>query len=162
MSKSEQKEVRLEIRLPKGGYPKTMFFNRFRVEREDGFCIVHFGLVASSGLLQDYYCCVLPHQTLQENEKSLVGYLGKIGEPKEKCPAGWQGVIAGQKAEVADIISMSLRSDMAETSFCVFSMTAASRFKPGGSTEALEAQPLVLLRSAVEMQKQLLVALYEE
>ena len=34
MAIPEQKEVKLEIKLPQSGFPKTMFFNRFRLERE--------------------------------------------------------------------------------------------------------------------------------
>ena len=92
MSKPEQqKEVRLEIRLPQSGYPKTMFFNRLQVEREEGFCLIHFGLVSKSGLLLDSYSCVLPQQALVQNQKSLLEYLARIGSRSRKIrnPGKW-------------------------------------------------------------------------
>jgi hypothetical protein len=161
VSKGELKETRVEIRLPKSGYPKTMFFNRFRVEREEEFCLVHFGLVSAAGLLLDHFSSVFPRQTLEHNQESLLDYLERLGQPKQKAPPAWQGALPGQGADVVDIVSMAFRNNMAETCLCIFSLTAATRLKPGGS-DVLEAQPLVLLRSSLEMQQQLLVALYEE
>jgi hypothetical protein len=138
-----------------------MFFNRLRVEHEDGFCVLHFGLVSKAGLLLDHYTCVLPRQTLEHNQTPLLDYLGRIGSPKEKTVA-WQGVLTGQTPDVADIINMAFRNDMAETCFCVFSLTAATRQRRAPAGDTLEAQALALLRSSVEMQKQLIAALYEE
>ena len=159
MSKGEQKEIRLEIRLPKGGYPKTMFFNRFRVERDHDFCLVHFGLVTSSGVIADRYSCLFPRQTLEHNQKSLLDYLGRVGQPKQKAPPAWQ-VPASQNVDMVDIVFMAIRENLAETSLFAFSLIAAS--SGTATAEPLDAQPLVLLRSAPETQKQLLVALYEE
>ena len=139
-----------------------MFFNRLQVEREDGFCLVHFGLVSKSGILLDSYSCVLPQQALVQNQKSLLEYLARIGQPKQKNPQSWQGGKAGANTDVADIISMAFRDDTAETCLCVFSMMAATRQRRSSASDTLEAQPLVLLRSPVEMQKQLIEALYAE
>ena len=124
--------------------------------------MVHFGLVSKSGLLLDSYSCVLPQQTLIQNQKSLLEYLGKIGQSKQKSPHSWQGGKAGANTDVADIVSMAFRDDMAETCLCVFSMTAATRQRRSASGDSLAAQPLVLLRSSVDMQKQLIEALYVE
>jgi len=163
VSKSEAKETRVEIRLPKSGYPKTMFFNRFRVERQDEFYVVLFGLLSASGSLLDQFSSIFPRQTLDHNQKSLLEYLERLGQPKQKAPFAWQGALQSHGADVVDIVSMAFRNDMAETCLCVFSLTAATRVKPGSSgSDVLEAQPLVLLRSSLELQQQLIVALYEE
>lgn len=161
MSTTEQaKEIKVEIRLPSGGYPKTMFFNRLRVDQEEGFHTVHFGLVSSSALL-DSYRCVLPERTLVQNQKALIDYLNRIGHPEPKAIQSWAGDPARAKADVVDIISMAFRDSMAETCFCVFPLTAAARARRVTANSFVEAQPLALLRSSVEMQKQLIEALYE-
>jgi hypothetical protein len=139
-----------------------MFFNRLQVEHEDGFYVAHFGLVAKSGLLLDSYSCVLPKQALIQNRQSLLEYLARIGQSKQKHSHSWQGGRTGANTDVADIISMTFRDDLAETCLCVFSMTAAARQPRSSSNDALEAQPLVLLRSSAEMQKQVIEALYAE
>jgi hypothetical protein len=52
---------------------------------------------------------------------------------------------------------------VAETGLFIFSLCAATRLaKPGVENLPLLAQPLVLLRSASELQKQLIESLYEE
>ena len=86
VSKVEQKEIKLEIGLPPSGFSKSMYFNRFRIEREDGLCFVQFGLVSASGLL-DSYSCILPKEVLTQNQKSLLDYLNRIGRPTESSLA---------------------------------------------------------------------------
>jgi hypothetical protein len=139
-----------------------MYFNRFRIEREEGLCLVQFGLVSASGPL-DGYSCILPKEVLTQNQKSLLDYLSRIGRPAENSPAAWKGAAVEKQTEVADIITMAFRGDMAETCLYLFSLTAASRLrKTSTGAESIAAQPLVLLRSTAELQKQLIIALYEE
>lgn len=140
-----------------------MFFNRFRVEPDEGFCVVHFGLLSKAGLLLDSYSCSVPPQTLQRNREALLGYLARVGSPKEKTPLAWQGPPVGQTLQVADIIGVTLSDDMtAEMCLWMFSFTEAARQRRMGSRDTLEAQPLALLRCALELQKQLIAALYAE
>ena len=162
MSEAEQKEVKLEIGLPQGGFPRTLYFNRFRVERDSGFCLVQFGLVVASDLV-DCYSCVLSNEVLKQNEQTLIDFLNRSGRPAERKPAPWKGVTAGRQTDVADVISMAYRGNLAETALYVFSLRAATPAKKGvPAASTLMAQPVVLLRSSAELQKQLIVALYEE
>ncbi|MHB8519515.1 MAG: hypothetical protein ACYDH9_02040 [Limisphaerales bacterium] len=162
MSKIEQKEMKLEIGLPPDGFPRSMYFSRFRVEREEGFCLVQFGLVSGSALL-DSYSCVLPGEMLKQNQKSLLDYLNQTGRPAERTPVPWKGAAVEKQVDVADIVGMSFRGEMAETCFYVYSFCGASRIgKSGTLAGSMSAQPLALLRCAAELQKQLITALYEE
>jgi hypothetical protein len=169
MSKPQQKEAvevqkqAVEVRLSFANFPRRMYVNRFRIERDDDCCIAHFGLLAPSGVLVDHYCCVITKFTLEQNKASLIAYLQRIGQPGSK-PERWQPPAHAQQTDIADIVSMSHRDEITETAFSGFSMIAATRAKPSqGSTDVhIDAQPLILLRSEAELQKQLLVALYEE
>jgi len=139
-----------------------MYFNRFRIEREDGILFVQFGLVSASGLL-DSYSCILPKEALTQNQKSLLDYLNRIGRPTESSLAAWKGAPVEKQTEVADIVTMAFSGDMAETCLYLFSLTAATRLrKTSTGADSMAAQPLVLLRSTAELQKQLIIALYEE
>lgn len=91
MSKVEQKEVKLEIGLPPAGFPRSLYFNRFHIEREEAFLVVQFGLVSGSGLL-DSYSCVFSRDMLEQNKESLLGYLNRIGRPAESAPPPWKGL----------------------------------------------------------------------
>jgi hypothetical protein len=162
VSKVEQKEIKLEIGLPPSGFSKSMYFNRFRIEREEGLCLVQFGLVTASGLL-DSYSCIFPKEALTQNQKVLLDYLNRIGRPAENTPAPWKGAAVEKQTEVADIVTMAFRGDMAETCLYLFSLTAATRLRRTSTgAESMAAQPLVLLRSTADLQKQLIIALYEE
>jgi hypothetical protein len=163
VSKEPQKEakpVNVEVKIPRTGFPKTMFFNRFRVEKGDGYCAIHFGLVAESAVILDYYCCVLSQVTLDQNSKNLLGYLDKMGSTKEHIPPNWQAAYPWQKADVADIVNMAYRGEVAEITFAVYSIWGTTQSARESSSPQLEAQPLALLRCPTELQKQLITALY--
>jgi hypothetical protein len=161
MSKSTEKEIKLDVGLPQNGFPKTLYYNRLRVDREEGFCLVQFGLVVASDLV-DSYSCVLSDEVLRHNQQALLAYVAKLG-PTEVDTTVWKGVTASRKADVADIVMMSFRGNQAETALYVFSMCAASRAASSPLTGApLPSQPLVLLRSSTALQKQLITILYQE
>src|SRR5208283_5057326 len=124
MSKPTEKEIKLDVSLPQSGYPKTLYFNRLRVDRDEGFCLVQFGLVVASDLV-DSYSCVLTDDMLKHNQQALVDYVKKLG-PAEAEDTSWKGVTASRKADVADIVTMSFKGDLSETAFYVFSMSAAT------------------------------------
>jgi hypothetical protein len=161
VSKVEPKEVKLNIGLPQGGFPKVMYFNRFHLDREEAFCLVQFGLVSGSGLL-DSYSCVFPKDMLVQNRDSLLGYLSRIGRPVESSPPPWKGTALERKTDVADIVTMAFHDMTSETCLFLFSWGAATR--SGGDADLVKtvAQPLILLRSSSETQRQLIVGLYEE
>lgn len=161
MSKTTEKEIKLDVNLPQNGFPKTLYFNRLRVDRDDGFCLVQFGLVVASDLV-DSYSCVLTDEMLQQNQQALLDYVKKLSATDAE-EISWKGVTASRKADVADVVTMSFRGDLSETAFYTFSMcgaTNAARAATSGVGGALQSQPLVLLRSKAALQKQLITVLY--
>lgn len=158
---TEQKEVKVEIRLPQTGFPRTMYFNRLHVEREKEFTILRFGLMSENGMLLDQYQILVHRQAIENHKNSLLTYLNRAGQPKDDSPKPWQSRMTTDRPDLADGISMSYRGDLAETTFWVFSMHAATQKARLKTAEPVDAQPVVLLRSAVETQKQLIAALYE-
>jgi hypothetical protein len=162
VSTTEPKETKLEISLPQGGFPKVMYFNRFRVDRDPEFKLVQFGLIVDTDLV-DGYSSILPNDALRQNEKSLLDYLNRIGRAAENADGSWKGLTGECHASVADIITMAHRGGVAETGLFIFSLSAATRLhKAGAANETILAQPLVLLRSSAELQKQLIQSLYAE
>jgi hypothetical protein len=51
MSQPEKRQDKLQVELSATGFHKSMFFNRFHIEREDEFCLVQFGLVSGTDLI---------------------------------------------------------------------------------------------------------------
>lgn len=132
------------------------------MDREGEFKLVQFGLIVDTDLV-DGYACVLPNDTLEQNKRSLLDYLNRSGRPKESADGAWKGLTGECHAGVADIITMGHRGETAETGLFVFSLSAATRpQKAGGANEQIMAQPLALLRSSHELQKQFIESLYAE
>lgn len=159
MAKIHEKKVQLQVLLPETGFGRSMYFNRFRVERENGFAIVSFGLLSKSGLLIDTYCCTFTDQALDNNKRSLLEYYGTGAEPQTPVPP-WQGVSSPTRSDVADIVNMASQANEAETSLMIFSQVVATRNANDGKP-VVPGQVMVLLRSSTEIQKQLIKALYE-
>ena len=157
----DKKTIKLEVGLPPIGFPRAMYFNRFHIEREDAFYFVQFGLVSNSVLL-DNYSCVFSTGTLAQNKDTLLNYLSRIGRPMANSPPTWKGTAVEKPTDVVDVVTMAFRDETAETCLFVFSMGAATRQpKSDGAGVTIPAQALAILRSTTEMQKMLIVGLYE-
>jgi hypothetical protein len=155
VSNAEHQEAKLEVELPLFGFQRSMYFNRFRVDRQSDFCLVEFGLLAASGLLSSFSCVISP-VALMNNRDSLLAYLDRIGRPTTSVPM-WIGAPLGNDPQVVDILTMAAHSTEAETCLFLFSHSSARRL---GSGKPLPAQALVILRSSVELQKHLVEQLY--
>jgi len=156
----EKKEIVLDVAVQQSGFPKVLYFNRFRVESDDGFKLLQFGLVVASETV-DSYSCVLTDEVLLQHQPILLEYIKKLGADMDGY-LPWKGA-SSRKADVADVVSMASRGEIAETIFSVFSMCAATNMANSlhaGTT--LPSQPLALLRSAKALQKELITALYGE
>jgi hypothetical protein len=160
VAKIEPKAVQLQVLIPEVGFPRTMFFNRFRVEKEEGFSILSFGLVSNAGILVDSYCCVLTDEALENNKRSLLEYYGRTGEPKTQA-VPWQGAPPPKKTDVVDVVSMTIQGKHAETGLVLFSHVAAFKVVNAGAGKTVPGQAVVLLRSSTDVQMQLIKALYE-
>jgi hypothetical protein len=161
-AKSEQKEINIEVELPESGFPKCMFFNRFRIQREKDFILLHFGMDSGTEGVVDHYSCTTSFHALEHNRESLLAYLSHGPQPKEK-PLTWSKSFPITKVDAFDIFNMSYSNEVAETVLSLYPLTVGARLAPQhASNLKIRAHPLVLLRSSAEMQMQLIVALYEE
>jgi hypothetical protein len=158
----ESKQLResaVNIKLPRGAYPRCMFFNRFRIEKVEGICLMYFGLVVPSVGLADHYCCVIGEKALLERRESLIQYLDRMGRSKDR-PTPWQSSPMQIKTDVADVINMAHGEGVAEITLSFFSHWALNLAAKEETSPELEAHPVALLRSEIEIQKQFIEALY--
>ncbi len=137
-----------------------MYFNRFRVEREQGLWFVQFGLVVSGELI-DSFSCAIPAFVLGEHKKSLAEFLGRLPADNE-AHVQWKGVPSTKGTTVVDVISMAYRGDMSEINFHGFSMHGATAIGRASLPGPIESDYLAVLRSTVPLLKQVIAALYEE
>src|SRR5258708_3057537 len=95
----------VQITLPTAGFRRSMFFNRFAVERKDGFVLIHFGLVNNANVTVDSYSTVISELELSNQKKTTMDYLGRQGSLGEEPPA-WQPP-SGKTTELASHLALA-------------------------------------------------------
>lgn len=157
--KPDEIEVSIPVKIPRSGYSRSMYFNRFRIEKIDAVSILYFGLVVPSVGLADYYCCSIPDGVLIEQRDNFLTYLDRMGRAKEK-PTPWQTSPPQPHTDVADIINLAHNERVGEIVLASFSQWALNLSARDKNPATMEATPVAMLRSDVEVQKQFLEALY--
>lgn len=162
VNKAEQDKATVEIQLPHGDFPRTMYFNRFRLDRDSGFCLAQFGLMVASDLV-DSYTCTFSDEMLMRNRDVLIEYLSRIGLPSKKETTPWKGLMTSRQTDIVDLITMAHGDTAAETCLYAFSMSAASQLKKRMSGDKeVKAQRIAMLRCSPDLQRQLIAAMYDE
>lgn len=157
----------LGIAVPTTGFRRFMFFNRFTVEREDGFVRIMFGNVNKANALLDSYATVISELELAPLKPSTMDYLGSQGALLDPPPL-WQPT-GPMTTEVANHLVMARHGPIAETLFYSFSFWSAVQAtqraaardpkKPAAELDLL-AEPMALLRSPLAAQQHLIRFLF--
>ena len=158
------------IILPGTGFRRYMPFNRFSIEKADGFVQIHLGLVNKASALVDSFSAAISELELFLLRKSTMDYLGRQGNLMDEPPA-WQPP-AGGKMELVNHIQMAHHGQMAETSFYVYSywsalqegrrLAAMKEGKEGAEQSGVIAEGLALLRSPLGVQQHLIRLLFKD
>lgn len=138
-----------------GGFPINFYFSHFAVERESGCAIVTFGCLVKGRFLDELFSCAITAESIEFTRQSALDCLGRIGEilPMEIVP-----LPPAKQVFNANMISMSHRADVAGTPLhnFAFSLTLLDQ-----KESTIAADPVALLRSPLNVQRNLIVALYK-
>jgi hypothetical protein len=149
----------LQIVLPTTGFRRLMLFNRFAVERDMGFVIIHFGLVNKQNFLLDSYGSAISEADLLSQRKNCMDYLGGQGAMGEQ-PASWQPP-SEERVEVANHITMAHQGQIAETVlFSISLWSAIMELKKVKAERNLGVEAVALLRSPLAVQQHLIRLLF--
>ncbi len=157
----------LGIAVPTTGFRRFMFFNRFAVEREQGFVRIFFAHLNKANVLLDSYATAISEVELEALRASTMSYLGAQGTLLEEPPP-WQPATP-MPTEVANHFVMARHGPVAETSFyCVsfWSVLQATQRAAAGEPKKtlgdpdLLAEPMALLRSPLAGQQHLIRLLF--
>jgi hypothetical protein len=155
------------IAVPTTGFRRFMFFNRFAVEREEGFVRIFFGNVSKSNVQLDAYATVISELELEALRQSSMDYLGTQGALLDP-PASWQPGTS-TPTELSNHFVMARHGPIAETSFYCFSFwsalqatrrAAATAERKQAAEPDLLAEPMALLRSPLAVQQHLIRLLF--
>jgi hypothetical protein len=153
MAAQAQRTFTIETSLK--AFPVNLWFNQFSVEREDGLFIVSFGCLLKGRLLDEVFTCALPNETIELSKKETLDYLGRTGEILTMEP----GILPpALKIVSANVIGMAYRGDIAETLLHNFPF---KRVVIDSKDTSFEADPVALLRSPLNVQRNLIRALYQ-
>ena len=161
--KAALKAERLAVDLADTGFPIILFFNRFGIERGDGYSLVHFGFINRGGDVLASYTTIIADSFVQMNRDDWLQYLGKIGEPPERAiDLSWRPPVTHSRAvEVTNALRLARSGPDAEIRCYCVSMVAVIDRSHGklDAAKPLESQPLALLQTSLEQQQLLLLAL---
>jgi hypothetical protein len=159
------KPVSGEIKIDASNFEtsRLLFFDRFSVHRGPRFMEIHFGYYGHSKELQKGLVVIVSRQSLEEQKANLMQYLQQIGMPE---PSDLPECSLRSEADVisADIIGMARHGDaMAEISFHTFSWKViVEKVRSAEAAAPVQATCAALLRCDVDLQKRLILDLYED
>ncbi len=154
MAKGEHK---IGVSIQATGFKRTMYFNRFSLEKIGRHTLAHFGLIDESGVLRDHYGCILPERTIKDVRASLTDYLEKVGgATTEKKP--WNPPAGHVRLDVANVINMG-QTDLGEIIFSSVAIGPAIT-KTKDSGKPIDADPVALLICEPDLQRLFLTELY--
>ena len=155
------KTVSMEVEFPSAGFTRSMFFNRFSIEKLGVHTLSHFGLVSESGVLIDSYICFFSKQAIDKNQNRMIRYLENIGRTTVSSVAPWPGVsTTPQRIDIVDLIHASSGE---EAELCFANLAIGPNLRRGKTTKAaVSAQAITILRSDLETHKLWIDQLYRE
>jgi len=147
-------------------YISSMMANRFAIQRDDGFVLVHFGLVNREDKLIDSASCVFSDFTLAALRENLLQYSEKLPPVKVPIPA-WKPPKMEEKVSIMSILPVvdfvhvtNWADKCAEICLMNYSQGQAGVGRPTGQ-ESLLAWGVALIRCSIEFQASFLQGLYQ-
>jgi len=148
-------ERTFNIETPLKAFPVNFCFNQFSVEKDGGWSVLSVGYLWKGRLLDDVLSFAVSQDAIEMSRKSTLDYLGRIGEI---LPMEHFIVPPAPKIVPANVIGMAYRGDMGEVVLASFTFR---RIVLDSKESTFEADPVALLRSQLNVQRNLIRALYE-
>jgi hypothetical protein len=160
---AESQSYRVQIKLPETGFRKTMLFNRFRLDRENGYLLASFALTSQKSGSLDSYACILTQDALTRNKEEMLQYMERVQTALEKTNFEWAmgNISIGGSVDTADVIAAASDQTAEICLYCTSVVAITNNFR-SKSRDPVLAQPLALLKSNKNIHARFLQALYEE
>lgn len=152
------------IEIPQGQFPLHFYANVFGLESVDGHKLVHFGLMIPPTRLISAWACILEGQLIDHNKESWMKYLSDAefpssdGDTSFRCPP--EKLISGVPS--ANIVQLARTGDVAEIRLAAYAMGDVLNDRREEKTGKIKGQPLAMIRLPLELQRQLIAAIYAE
>lgn len=161
-SHPEKPDRKVMIEIPQGQFPTVLYANVFGIESVDGNKLVHFGLMVPPSRLMSAWACVFERALIENSKESWMKYLADIEFPNRaedmsfRCPP--EKLSLG--VPTANLAELARAGDMAEIRLSVYSMGDVLSDRREAKTGKIKGQPLAMIRLPLELQRQLIAAIY--
>jgi hypothetical protein len=141
-------------------FPRTMFYNRFYVERSGPVRIFYFGLLDDEDYVRDAYACAIDEEAIERHREDILDYVARAptGTPSEEYQ--WRPkVTAVPQIQLANLIRASRSGNLAEMRLFNYAMGEAidAMRKDESSIQAI---PIAMLRCEETVQRAMFLAMY--
>lgn len=136
-----------------------MVFNRFKVEVEEPFRIIHFGNVDERGFLRDSFSAAISFLDLENQRQSFTSYFESFPSLSDFVP--WDIQRVENPIEAFNLMGMGYVGLLAETILHNYSSKALHDVAGGkGEDFKMQADPIALLRCNASLQQHLIRVLF--
>ena len=143
------------VEMPFGAFPVSFCFNQFSLEKDSGWSVLSVGYLSKGRFLDDVLSFAVSQDAIEMSKQSTLDYLGRIGEI---LPMEHFIVPPAPKIVPANVIGMAYRGDIGEVALANFTFR---RIVVDSKESTFEADPVALLRSPLNVQRNLIRALFE-
>lgn len=160
----EKTDKKVTIEIPQGQFPTVMYANVFGLESINGNKLVHFGLMMPPTRLMAAWACIFEGRLIESSKESWLKYLAEMEFPNHaadtsfRCPA--ERLLMGVPS--ANLAELARTGEMAEIRLCSYAMGDVLNDRREAKTGKVKGQPLAMIRLPVELQRQLIAAIYED
>jgi len=159
---AQKATVEVKLELPQGRFEIVLYFNEFGIETLDGHKLVHFALQTASGL-SNSWSCIFESDMLAVYKEDWLRYALDVGLPDAEIEHKWKPQTMNA-APMTNFVAWSRRGVQAEIRCFNFSfgeISVKTKETPKAPL-AVTTQGLALLRCSLDIQRQLLLALYSD
>ncbi len=156
----------ITIELEQGRFPVVIYANRLGVEDVDGHKLVHFGFVMGTDKQErvlSAFACIFERVMLDGHRKSWLDYLTEVTLPAAESKWDWRAPVERlREVPLTNAVALSRSGDHAEIRCFNYSMGDTLAKVNELAANKIIGQSVALVRCPLELQRQLLVALYAD
>jgi hypothetical protein len=143
------------VEMPLKAFPVSFCFNQFSIEGDGGWSVLSVGYLLKGRLLDDVLSYAISKEAIEQSRESTLNYLGRTGEI---LSMEHYVVPPAPKVVPVNVIGMAFRGDSADVILANFTFR---RISVDSKESTVEADPIALLRSPLNVQRNLIKSLYQ-
>ncbi len=151
------------MQIAEGLAPVAVYANHFTCEPDGEYIVSHFVYRTAAGESESV-AVSLTLLDLKAQRENFAGYLEDLASfvaaPTEAPPRRGRAYSA-KTVQAANLIQLSRMGNNAESTFCLFSLHELITQKNSGKGEAVQAQPVLTVRSHLQMQLSFVLEILE-